>query len=84
MYIDIIDELHEKNKTKARALDISYYFTVGGLTISFIAILGSMIQMSEEKNDNEEQSKPKKKLLRIRETLDQRFYKWLNFKLKSL
>ena len=43
MYIDIIDELHEKNKTKAKALDISYYFTIGGLTVSFIAILGSMI-----------------------------------------
>ena len=43
MYITIIDELHEKNETKAKALDVSYYFTVGGLVISFIAILASMI-----------------------------------------
>ena len=43
MYLEIIDELDEKNKTKAKALDISYYFTVGGLAISFIAILAFMI-----------------------------------------
>jgi len=42
-YISIIDELHKKNKTKATALDVSYYCTVGGLAISFIAIFASMM-----------------------------------------
>lgn len=43
MYIKIIKDIDEKNVTKARALDISYYCTVGGLIISFISIFTSMI-----------------------------------------